>query len=62
MSDIRDFSANASGLTVSVDASDCVVMTWEGIQGGWEHTVTNVDALVDALQRAKAFVAGGGAF
>lgn len=57
MNEIRDFAATASGLTVSVDESGCVVMSWEGLQGGWSHTVTNVDTLVAALQDAKTMAA-----
>lgn len=43
----------ASGLTVEVDESECIVIRWEGVQGGWSHTVTDVNALVDALRQAK---------
>jgi len=53
------FSTEASGLIVKVDESGCFVMSWEGVQASWSHTVTNVDALVNALNEAKASVSNG---
>jgi hypothetical protein len=41
------------GLVVGVDESRCVVLRWEYPQ----HTVSNVSALIEALQEARRHVA-----